>query len=185
MREEVLEQDYVITVLSSTNRELIKILHNPSPPLLTAHQIWLGTFRFILICLIWYLWWWWWWFGFRAKDKEALCLSYTSFLLFSVLLPPRKYFSPSALSSLYLLGVAFIFLGQATFPSLHCLTAGITKVVAVSSLECFPPSVRFSNSSSKKSCVVRKCWISCVKMWESLLFIKNEHTVWNELAAGY
>lgn len=185
MREEVLEQDYVITALSSTTRELMKILHNLSPPLLTAHQIWLGTFMFILIRLIWYLWRWWWWFGFRAKDNEALCLSYTSFLLFSVLLLTRKYFSPSALSSLYLLGVAFEFLGQATFPLLYCLTAGITLVVAVSSLECFPPSVRFSNSFSKKSRIVRKCWMSRVKMGESLLFIKNEYMVWNELAAGY
>lgn len=59
------------------------------------------------------------------------------------------------------------------FPSTHSLTAGITLVVVVSSLECFPSLLRFSNTTSKKSCIVRKCWLPCVKIGESLLFIKK------------
>lgn len=58
------------------------------------------------------------------------------------------------------------------FPSMHSLTAGITLVAVVSSLEFFSALLRFSNTSSNKSYIVRKCWMPCVKIRESLLLIK-------------
>lgn len=51
-REDVLEQDCVRPVLSSVNSKVMKVLHNLSPLLHTAHQIWMRTVRFLLTCLI-------------------------------------------------------------------------------------------------------------------------------------